>query len=254
MPLLTAFVLLLIGVRTFGWIPAWGSCVRKAILAIGLLSLTFGAGSARAGEPDPMVRRDPWKVDWANPAAALDRGPAIWQIEWQASTPPLRTAAIWPQGMSFAQSAPAQDAQASRPKAVEYSERYYTRRKIHFIASFATLPLFATQVVLGQKLYDGSTGGVRTAHVAVATSIAALFAVNSVTGVWNLWEARKDPMHRAKRLTHGLMMLGADAGFVATGMLAPDEGEVGDRAAHRAVALTSMGVATAAYLLMLLTR
>ena len=53
---------------------------------------------------------------------------------------------------------------------------------------------------------------------------------------------------------HFVITLGADAGFVATGMLAPDEGEVGDRAAHRAVALTSMGVATAAYLLMLLTR
>jgi hypothetical protein len=232
-----------------------GACVRKAILAIGFLSLTLAAGVARAGEADPTVRRDPWKVDWADPMSAPDRGLTLWQIDWQPSTPPLRTRPLSSHEMSFTLAAAApQEAQPARPKAVEYSDAYYTRRKIHFIASFATLPLFVTQVVLGQKLYEGSTSGVRTAHGAVATSIAALFGVNSVTGVWNLWEARKDPTHRAKRLTHGLMMLGADAGFVATGMLAPDEGEVGNRGAHRAVALTSMGVATASYLLMLLTR
>jgi hypothetical protein len=228
--------------------------VAKPISGIVILVMILAAGVARAGERDPTVRRDPWKVDWVNPGSTLDPGPALLRVDWQASPPSVRTAPLWAHATSLAQAAQTPDAQTARPKAVEYSDGYYKRRQIHFIASFATLPLFATQVVLGQKLYDGSTGSVRTAHIAVASSIAALFAVNSVTGVWNLWEARKDPMHRAKRLTHGLMMLGADAGFVVTGMLAPDEGEVGDRAAHRAVALSSMGVATASYLLMLLTR
>ncbi len=50
-------------------------------------------------------------------------------------------------------------------------------------------------------------------------------------------------------------MLGADAGFVATGMLAPNkEGEGGNRSTHRAVAYTSMGVATVSYLMMLFGR
>ena len=49
-------------------------------------------------------------------------------------------------------------------------------------------------------------------------------------------------------------MLGADAGFVATALLAPGDDGGGNKTAHRAVALTSIGVATASYLFMLLTR
>jgi hypothetical protein len=75
-----------------------------------------------------------------------------------------------------------------------------------------------------------------------------------VTGVWNLVEARKDPVHRTRRWVHGLMMLGADAGFVATAALGPESehGETdGSRSTHRAVAFTSIGLATTSYLIML---
>jgi hypothetical protein len=92
-----------------------------------------------------------------------------------------------------------------------------------------------------------------------AGSIAGLFAVNSVTGVWNMVEARNDPNGKTRRLVHGILMLGADAGFVATGMMAPSDHEDGgnysnDKSAHRNVALASMGMATAGYLYMLFTR
>ena len=149
-------------------------------------------------------------------------------------------------------------AQTAPPKAFEYSDAYNTRRKIHFYASFATLPLFAAQYVLGDKLFDrepGENGGsTKSAHSAAAIGIEALFGINTVTGVWNMWEARKDPNGRAKRLTHGLMMLGADVGFVATGLLAPDDDSTDGRSTHRNVALASMGVATASYLIMLFGR
>jgi hypothetical protein len=142
-----------------------------------------------------------------------------------------------------------------RPMAFEYSDGYRTRLKIHKYASFATLPLFVAQYAVGQKLYDGNASdSTRSAHSALAASTAVLFGVNTVTGVWNLAEGRKDPNHRTKRMIHGFLMLAADAGFVATGMLAPDdEGEGGgNRSTHRTVALTSMGVATVAYLIMLI--
>jgi len=143
-------------------------------------------------------------------------------------------------------------AAAQRPVAFEYSDGYYTRLKVHKIASFATLPLFITQFALGQKLYSGDYGdGTKDAHTAVAIGTATLFGVNTVTGVMNLWEARKDPNKSTKKKVHGILMLAADAGFVATGLLAPGDDGGGDRSAHRAVALTSMGVATVAYLLML---
>jgi hypothetical protein len=142
---------------------------------------------------------------------------------------------------------------APRPVAFEYSDGYYKRLKVHRIASYATLPLFATQVVLGQKLYGNDySQGTKDAHTAVAIGTATLFAVNSVTGVMNLWEARKDPNAGRRKKVHGILMLASSAGFVATGLLAPDSEGGGDRSAHRAVALTSMGVATVGYLIMLL--
>jgi hypothetical protein len=152
-------------------------------------------------------------------------------------------------------------AAASRPLAIEYSDAYNLRRKVHYIASFATLPLFAAEYALGADLYDGSTSSsVRSAHSAVAGGIGVLFGVNTVTGVWNLYEGRHDESGRTRRFIHGALMVVADAGFVATGLLAPegDEGEgstsANDKNTHRAVAIGSMGVATLGYLIMLIGR
>ena len=107
--------------------------------------------------------------------------------------------------------------------------------------------------MLGQKLYGGDySQGTKDAHTAVAIATATLFGVNAVTGVMNLAEARKDPNASRRKKVHGILMLASSAGFVATGLLAPDSEGGGDRSAHRAVALTSMGVATVGYLIMLL--
>ena len=107
---------------------------------------------------------------------------------------------------------------------------------------------------VGQSLYNDPTEGKKTAHLAVATGIGALFAVNTVTGVWNLMEGRHDPNGSRRRWVHGLLMLGADAGFLATAMTAPENehGSVeGSRATHRAIAFTSISAASAGYLIML---
>lgn len=149
--------------------------------------------------------------------------------------------------------------QTPRPKAIEYSEGYATRAKIHKYASFATLPLVATEAYLGQSLYNdpySRTSSKRSAHIAVGTAITSLFAVNSVTGVWNMWESRNDPHHRTLRLVHGMLMLGADAGFVAAFATGPGGRNLvnfdANKQTHRTIALTSLGVATAGYLTMLI--
>jgi hypothetical protein len=182
--------------------------------------------------------------------------PGPWSVEFGAS--PNRPALSAPPGSLAA------DGQAPpprRPVPVEYSEGYKTRAKIHKIASIATLPLFITDYALGQQLYnnpgDESKKGV---HAGFAAATGILFGVNSVTGVWNLWEGRKDPNHRTRRMTHAILMLAADAGFLATAMLAP-EGEEhhesgnpdlsSQRSTHRGVAIASMSVATLGYLIML---
>lgn len=166
--------------------------------------------------------------------------------------------------VGWAGSARAQDsagddpqAPAARPVAVEYSEAYYTRAKIHKYASFATLPLFATEVALGQTIYNdanANSSAAKGAHIAVGSAITGLFAVNTVTGVWNMWESRHEPEHHKLKLIHGILMLGADAGFAATFATGPN-GRAStidtQKQTHRTIALTSIGLATTSYLIML---
>jgi len=147
----------------------------------------------------------------------------------------------------------------SRPVAIEYSEGHETRAKIHKYVSWATLPLIGTEFWLGQRLYDNAgEDDLRGVHGAVGAGLIGLFAVQSVTGVWNLLEEHGTPGHK-KRLTHGLIMLAAEGGFIAAAAMAPGEREgrfgsvSADRSTHRTVALVSMGVGTAGYLWMLLT-
>ena len=146
---------------------------------------------------------------------------------------------------------------SARPIAIEYSDAYYTRAKIHKYASFATLPLFATEVALGQTIYNdpnANSSAAKGAHIAVGTAITGLFAVNTVTGVWNMWESRHEPEHHKLKLAHGILMLAADAGFVATFATGPGGHGTNidsEKQQHRAVALTSIGIASAGYLLML---
>src|SRR5262245_5539964 len=44
--------------------------------------------------------------------------------------------------------------QTPRPIAINYSQGYETRARIHKYASFATLPLFATELALGQSIFN----------------------------------------------------------------------------------------------------
>ncbi|HEY1951945.1 MAG TPA: hypothetical protein VGG76_03985, partial [Gemmatimonadaceae bacterium] len=68
----------------------------------------------------------------------------------------------------------------ARPRAIEYSDAYYTRLRIHQIASYTELPMFAAEWFLGQRLLnEEKTGfpsnGLKTAHTAVALGLGALF-------------------------------------------------------------------------------
>jgi hypothetical protein len=146
------------------------------------------------------------------------------------------------------------------PAATIYTHGYEVRRKVHRYASFATLPLFGAELALGQSLYNSSSrqdGAKKGAHAAIGTGLIGLFGVNAVTGVWNLWEDRKNADGRALRTTHGILMLAANAGFVATAATAPGERRFGtttfnnQKATHRDIAYASIGVGTAGYLLML---
>lgn len=138
-------------------------------------------------------------------------------------------------------------ADTTRPRrvAVEYSDAYATRLTIHRVASYAMLPLFGAEYLLGQKLLDNSTSSTRNQHALAAGAVATLFGVNTITGVWNWWDARNDENDRTRRTVHTVLMLAADAGFAATGILANSASGSHDKAlTHRNVAIGSMGIAT----------
>ena len=181
---------------------------------------------------------------------------------WQQATP-TRVAG----GLPSPPAAPivalvAPDTGQRRPRAIEYSNFYTVRLTIHRYASYATIPLFIAEYALGRSLYntapDSVSSSVRSAHGAVALGIAGLFGLNTVTGGWNLWHARKDPAGRARRYVHAALMLVSDAGFVATGALAPSRRaelagtiDPNRRNLHRTVAIASMSTALAGYVMML---
>jgi hypothetical protein len=154
---------------------------------------------------------------------------------------------------------------ARRPRAIEYSDWYYRRLTVHRIASYPEIPVMAAEFVLGERLIHDEQnlksprgqlpGGLVTAHVIVATGLAALFGVNTITGAWNLWDSRHDPNGRTRRLIHSISMLTADAGFTAAGVLGGSaKHNLGTANLHRAVAISAMGVATAGTCLMWFVR
>jgi hypothetical protein len=87
----------------------------------------------------------------------------------------------------------ANDTVRRRPRAVEVSDAYELRLLIHRYASYTMIPLFVAQSVAGNQLYQADQSGAprpgwaQTTHSAGAAGLGALFTVNTVTGVWNLW-------------------------------------------------------------------
>ena len=151
------------------------------------------------------------------------------------------------------------DTTRKRQRGVAYSEWYGRRVTLHKALSWTMLPLFATSYYTGTQLFDkgkdGVSGTVRTLHPIAAGGAAAIFGVNTVTGIWNLWASRRDPVDRKRRYLHAALFILADAGFAYAGSLGGDAGDDPSiRTRHRAVALSSMGVSTAGWLVMLLRK
>ena len=227
--------------------------MRKPVLLGCALLLLLPVFAFAEGVPElyPAAHaRDPWRVCWTDQCAPMS--------DASTSTPQLQI----PFTLPVLADASADDAQRARPVVIEYSDAYRTRRKIHKIASFATLPLFGAELWLGQNMYNNTPtdqSSKRGWHAAIGAGIVGLFGVNTVTGAWNLFgEGRKDPHGRTLRLIHGLLMMTSDVGMLATTMSGPNSRSVrhaltyeADKAHHRNLAIFSISTGTAGYLLML---
>jgi hypothetical protein len=121
------------------------------------------------------------------------------------------------------------------------------------------LPLFAGSFLTGVQIIrkaDGAPKWAKDWHAPFATATATVFTLNTITGLWNLWDSRKDPAGRTKRIVHGLLFMAANAGFTYAGTTLANQAEQdgSKRNLHRTVALSSMGVSVASWALMLLTK
>jgi hypothetical protein len=203
-----------------------------------------------SARPAPVIR-------FAPSSTAGDAAPVLRRLTFAPAVPCLRTHSH-PRLSSVEPASLSRAAQGSpRVVAFEYSDGYRLRAKIHKVASFATLPLVGAEAYLGQRLFNnlaqaGTT--MRKLHRDVAEAIGGLFALNSVTGVWNMISARKDPNGLVLRTIHSVLMLVADGGFVATAFTRPKiSSEIYDskKNQHMALAYASISVATVGYLVML---
>jgi hypothetical protein len=237
-------------------IQARSTPVLLVAAAVGVLA-SFHASYAAAGT------RNPWAVEWGTAQQAPAPDGAKWNVRFGPAeslaggeTVALPSFALAENVLLQAPAAPQPETVNPRPKSFQYSHGYEVRRKIHVYASIATLPLFGVQAYLGQKLYNGGfSDAERTAHQWVGASIVGLFALNTVTGIWNLHEGWGDPSQKKLRVTHGVLMLAADAGFAYSAFAAPGRrADVSTHSTHRNVAYFSISAATAGYLIMLFGR
>lgn len=146
-----------------------------------------------------------------------------------------------------------------RRKAVQVSDWYERRLRIHRYLAYTTVPLYAFQAIAGNQLFQessGAPGWAKTGHRVGATALAAVFTVNTVTGLWNLWDSRSVPQGRTRRAIHTILMLASDAGFTYTGIKLSNEAEnsLEKRRQHRNLAYASMGVAIVGSGMMLIWR
>lgn len=182
----------------------------------------------------------------ADESAKLERDSLVFRLTPEPSTPDSRFLL-------------AADTVRRRPRAVEISDAYAMRLRIHRYASYTMIPLFAIQSVAGNQLYQADKSGAekpawaKGTHVAGAVGLATLFTVNTVTGVWNLWESRGNETGRTKRWIHSILLLASDAAFTYSGISAGNTKESQQtRDNHKNVSYAGMASALVGYAVMLI--
>lgn len=164
-----------------------------------------------------------------------------------------------PAGVTAARADTAPQGRRPRPRSIDISDAYATRLRIHRIASYATIPLFAAQFAAGQTLFNADANGTprpawaKSVHRPIAYTLGGLFLVNTVTGTMNWWETHDDGSPGlAWRTVHAALMLAADAGFAYAGSMGTAaKSSFRTRETHRQWAIASMAVALTGYAMML---
>jgi hypothetical protein len=142
---------------------------------------------------------------------------------------------------------------AHRPAEEDVGEWYGRRLTLHRYAAWTAVAAFPVEIYTGWRLRSAGADPewVRDTHRATVWVLGSTFAVNTVTGVWNWWDSRKEPQGRGWRTAHTLVMVAADAAMFATARAgqARARGEGGEW--HRELAFTTAGLTAIGHLMML---
>ena len=220
---------------------------------ISLASCLLALVSATTTHARPRAAR--YHAAYATPLAADAAA-----IDSTASDSVGLTAAVMPASVMLAptllgERLASADTVHKRRRAVVMSDAAILRLRIHRYASYTVIPLFALQSIAGNQLLQADNGGVerpgwaKGAHSFGAAAIGTVFAVNTITGVWALYDARANDQGRALRWAHSILMLASDAGFTWTGIKLADDAKrsSSSRDQHRNVAYASIGTALVGY-------
>src|SRR5690349_13759826 len=104
--------------------------------------------------------RDPWRIDWRS-----------------LGSTPVTSGLVISRALTQQPPNPIPPQPPVHAVAIQHSDGYETRAKVHKYASYATLPLFAGELALGQSLFNSSSpgGGNKGLHAAVGAGIIGLF-------------------------------------------------------------------------------
>lgn len=195
-------------------------------------------------------------------------GSEVTAVASDTNPPVIRPTQAWSNAVQAASSSPLvtmpKETLPDTTKPFEYSNGYGVRLDIHKTLGYLTLPLMIGQYLTGNEiLHKGSDAPnwAKDLHGPMAIGLGTVFVTNTVTGVWNMIEAKPDPVGRSRRNVHGGIMLLAEAGIAYSAVIAPSMQDIDDRIAagerggwtdHKKVALASMAFATVGYLMMYL--
>ena len=178
-------------------------------------------------------------------------------VLWAAS---VRAQQVAPSGVTLEHASP-QDTVPTRRRAqaIEISPAYELSLRAHRLAAYSVLPLFVVQAVVGNQLFQADKSGATrpdwatSAHKVGAAAIGSVFTLETVTGLYNLWQSRDNDVGRTKRLAHSALLLASDAGFTYAGTKLASDAKRDSQARdnHRMLSYYSMGAALAGYGIML---
>ncbi len=193
----------------------------------------------------------------AGPSAEADTTLVPATVRTEKAAPLIAASTVdWAALRGDASGGPDTASMRARTRAVEYSGFYQARLRVHRILSYTMIPLFIGSYVTGDQILKHRNDPPEWAtklHRPFAIATGTVFAVNTITGVWNLWDSRKNPVGQTKRTVHSLLFLAASAGFTYAGTsLAHDAKNHEDwYHFHRTVAVASMGVSVLSWGMML---